>query len=56
MGTGAVRKAAPATSAGAMRFMHWLSSQGETRRFQAWMHGLHASPADNASLRPVTGP
>ena len=53
---GAVRKAAPATSFAEMRCMHWLSVHGETRRFHAWMHGLHASPARSASLRPLTGP
>ena len=59
MGAGAVRKAAPAnfaTSDGAIRCMHWLSSQGETRRFHAWMHGLHARPAVIAALRAFTGP
>jgi hypothetical protein len=30
---------------GPIRFMHWLSRHVETRRFHAWMHGLHARPA-----------
>ena len=36
--------------------MHTLSSQTETRRFHAWMHGLHARFAVTARMRGDTGP